>query len=146
MSIWIPFVTLDAGKQLHSVFGVGEGVVNKLVNAGYEEVKTILELTPDVIARIDGFQLKSATNVYNSIHKVIDSPQPLERVMMASNVFGLGLGEKKFKMILNSISHFFKTWQKGKITKEDVKKYLDTLPDETKNAVPLDHEEVKNIQ
>lgn len=104
------------------IAGVGEGVVNKLVNAGYEEVKTILELTPDVIAAIDGFQLKSATNVYNSIHKVIDSPQPLERVMMASNVFGLGLGEKKFKMILNSISHFFKTWQKGKITKADIMK------------------------
>jgi len=104
------------------IAGVGEGVVNKLVNAGYEEVKTILELTPDVIAAIDGFQLKSATNVYNSIHKVIDNPQPLERVMMASNVFGLGLGEKKFKMILNSISHFFKTWQKGKITKEDIMK------------------------
>ena len=104
------------------IAGVGEGVVNKLVNAGYEEVKTILELTPDVIAGIDGFQLKSATNVYNSIHKVIDSPQPLERVMMASNVFGLGLGEKKFKMILNSINHFFETWQKCKITKEDIMK------------------------
>jgi polyhydroxyalkanoate synthesis regulator phasin len=34
----------------------------------------------------------------------------------------------------------------GKITKEDVKKYLDTLSDEVKNAVPLDHEEAKNIQ
>lgn len=34
----------------------------------------------------------------------------------------------------------------GKITKEDVKKYLDTLADETKNAVPLDQEESKNIQ
>ncbi len=34
----------------------------------------------------------------------------------------------------------------GKINKEEVKKYLDTLSDETKNAVPLDHEEVKNIQ
>jgi polyhydroxyalkanoate synthesis regulator phasin len=34
----------------------------------------------------------------------------------------------------------------GKITKEEVKKYLDSLSDETKNAVPLDHEEVKNIQ
>jgi polyhydroxyalkanoate synthesis regulator phasin len=34
----------------------------------------------------------------------------------------------------------------GKITKEEVKKYLDTLNDETKNAVPLDHEEQKNIQ
>ena len=104
------------------IAGVGEGVVNKLVNAGYEEIKTILELTPDVIAGIDGFQLKSATNVYNSIHKVIDSPQPLERVMTASNVFGLGLGEKKFKMVINTIHPFFKTWKKGKITKADIMK------------------------
>lgn len=34
----------------------------------------------------------------------------------------------------------------GKITKEDVKKYLDTMTDDTKNAVPLDHEEAKNLQ
>lgn len=34
----------------------------------------------------------------------------------------------------------------GKITKEDLKKYLDSMADETKNAVPLDHEEAKNIQ
>jgi hypothetical protein len=34
----------------------------------------------------------------------------------------------------------------GKITKEEVKKYLDTLSDETKNAIPLDHEEAKNLQ
>jgi polyhydroxyalkanoate synthesis regulator phasin len=34
----------------------------------------------------------------------------------------------------------------GKITKDEVKKYLDNLSDETKNAVPLDHEEPKNIQ
>ncbi|MFP5386334.1 MAG: hypothetical protein ACLGHN_09670 [Bacteriovoracia bacterium] len=34
----------------------------------------------------------------------------------------------------------------GKITKEDVKKYLETLQDETTNAVPLDHEEAKNLQ
>jgi polyhydroxyalkanoate synthesis regulator phasin len=34
----------------------------------------------------------------------------------------------------------------GKISKEDVKKYLDSLSDETKNSVPLDHEEPKNIQ
>jgi hypothetical protein len=34
----------------------------------------------------------------------------------------------------------------GKITKEDVKKYLDSLSDEGRNAVPLDHEDQKNIQ
>ena len=34
----------------------------------------------------------------------------------------------------------------GKISKEEVKKYLDGLADETKNAVPLDQEEAKNLQ
>lgn len=34
----------------------------------------------------------------------------------------------------------------GKITKEEVKKYLDTMADESANAVPLDHEEAKNLQ
>lgn len=34
----------------------------------------------------------------------------------------------------------------GKITKEDLKKYMDQLADESKNAVPLDAEEAKNLQ
>jgi polyhydroxyalkanoate synthesis regulator phasin len=34
----------------------------------------------------------------------------------------------------------------GKITKEQVKKYLDSLTDEAKNSVPLVPEEVKNLQ
>ena len=80
----------------------------------------ILQLTPDIIAGIDGFQLKSATNVFNSIHKVIDVPQPIERYMMASNVFGLGLGEKKFKLIIDAIPNFLEKWKKGKITKSNI--------------------------
>jgi DNA ligase (NAD+) len=104
------------------IAGVGEGVVNKLVNAGYNEVKMILQLTPDVIAGIDGFQLKSATNIYNSIHKVInnDTPVKLERVMMASNVFGLGLGEKKFKLIVDAIPHFLEKWRGGEVSRDDI--------------------------
>ena len=34
----------------------------------------------------------------------------------------------------------------GKISKEDLKKYLDGLSDETKNSVPLDQEEKGTIQ
>ena len=104
------------------IAGVGEGVVNKMVNAGYNEVKTILQLTPDVIARIDGFQLKSATNVYNSIHKVISLEQPIERIMMASNIFGLGIGEKKFKLIIDTLPNFLERWKKGEITKKNIMK------------------------
>ena len=71
-------------------------------------------------SQIDGFQLKSATNVHNAIHKVIDKPQPLERVMMASGVFPLGLGEKKFKLILDAIPNFLSKFQTGKITKQNI--------------------------
>jgi hypothetical protein len=34
----------------------------------------------------------------------------------------------------------------NKISKDDLKKYIETLPDETKNAVPLDHEDNNNLQ
>jgi polyhydroxyalkanoate synthesis regulator phasin len=34
----------------------------------------------------------------------------------------------------------------GKISKEELKKYLDSLHDDGKNAVPLDQDEAKNIQ
>lgn len=109
--------------KVMKIDGIGEGVVNKLINAGYDSIKTILELTPDIIAGLDGFQLKSATNVYNAFHKVIDVSQPLERVMTASCVFAIGLGEKKFKMILDAIPNFFNKWTNGngnKITKVDI--------------------------
>jgi len=106
--------------EVMKIAGVGEGVINKLVNSGYNEVKMILQLTPDIIAAIDGFQLKSATNIYNSIHKIIDVPQPIERYMTASNVFGLGLGEKKFKLIMDAIPNFLVKWKNGEITKKEI--------------------------
>jgi len=34
----------------------------------------------------------------------------------------------------------------GKISKDDLKKYLESLQDDTKNAVSLDHEENNQIQ
>jgi NAD-dependent DNA ligase len=91
--------------------GVGEGIITKLITGGYEDLQVILSLTPDIIAKVDGFQLKSATNVYNSIRKVLDKHQPLERIMTASGVFQIGLGEKKFKMILDAIPDFLQKYQ-----------------------------------
>jgi DNA ligase (NAD+) len=106
--------------KIMKIDGIGEGIVNKFINAGYDEINTILDLTPEIISKINGFQLKSAVNVFNAIHKVIDKHQPLERVMMASGVFGLGLGEKKFKVIIDAIPELIKKWQSGKITKSDI--------------------------
>jgi len=100
--------------------GIGEGVISKLVSGGYEELQSILHLTPDRIAQIDGFQLKSATNIYNAIHKVLDKPQPLERILTASGVFQIGLGEKKFKLILDAIPNFLEKYNSGNITRNTI--------------------------
>jgi NAD-dependent DNA ligase len=100
--------------------GIGEGVIAKLVNGGYIELEVILALTPDQIAQVEGFQLKSARNIYNAIHKVLDKSQPLERVMTASGVFQIGLGEKKFKIILDAIPDFLKKYQQGSIQIENI--------------------------
>lgn len=111
---------LVAFFKVLKIAGVGDGVINKFIAAGYNQLKTILELTPDVIAEMEGFQKKSAQNVFDAIHKVIDIPQPLERVMMACGVFEIGLGEKKFKMILDAIPDFYKKYTTGKITDKDI--------------------------
>ena len=111
---------LVAFFKVMKIAGVGDGVINKFIAAGYNQLKTILELTPDVIAEMEGFQKKSAQNVFDAIHKVIAVAQPLERVMMASGVFEIGLGEKKFKMILDAIPDFYKKYTTGKITDKDI--------------------------
>jgi len=100
--------------------GVGQGVLAKLIAGGYEDLQAILHLTPDRIAQVEGFQLKSATNIYNGIHKVLDQLQPLERVLAASGVFQIGLGEKKFKMILDAIPGFLAKYQAGYITQSSI--------------------------
>ncbi len=102
------------------VDGVGEGVLAKLVAGGYEDLQAILNLTPDRIAQVEGFQLKSATNIYNGIHKVLNKQQPLEKVLTASGVFKIGLGEKKFKMILDAIPGFLAKYQSGLISQSTI--------------------------
>ncbi len=34
----------------------------------------------------------------------------------------------------------------GKIPKEELKKYTDALPDDGKNAIPLDHDDAQKMQ
>ena len=107
---------LVAFFKVMCIDGIGIGVINKFISAGYDSLKVILSLTPDVIASLGGFQIKSAINIYNAINKVLNIPQPLYRVMVASGVFGIGLGEKKLQTMLDTIPNFMEKWQKKQIT------------------------------
>lgn len=114
-SIDVRLQKMVAFFKIMKIDGVGEGVVTKLIRGGYDDLQMILTITPDIISKVEGFQLKSATNIYNAIKKVIEKPQPLERVMTASGIFQIGLGEKKFKAILDAIPDFMAKYKNGKI-------------------------------
>lgn len=80
--------------------GLGPAIVEKLYDANYDDINKILALTPDKIAMMEGFQLKSAKKIYDAIHKVVDKPIELSLLMSASNIFESGFGVRKLKPVL----------------------------------------------
>lgn len=86
------FVSLDTE-------GVAEGVVKKLYNGGYTKLKQMLDLKVEDISSVEGFQLKSAIKIRNSITEALEKSTPV-RLMVASNAFEGGFGERKLKSIL----------------------------------------------
>ena len=85
-------------KKIETKF-LGKGLIKRMVENGFENINDFLNATVDVLLQFDGIKNKQATKLYNSIQNSIINV-PLGRVMDASNVFGVGLGEKKFNMIL----------------------------------------------
>ena len=77
--------------------GVKEGVIAKLYDAGYNTLRKIINISLDDINKIQGFKDKSALKLYESLKNIANSK--CEKLLIASNVFGRGLGEKKLKLI-----------------------------------------------
>ena len=86
----------------------GPGNVERLYNAGYDSISKILKLTPDIIAQIDGFQLKSAQKIHTAIHDKLDKSIDLYILMVASNAFGNGFGKRKIKPIIDKYPNIMK--------------------------------------
>ncbi len=94
-----------------STKGLGEKIVEKLVNAGFDTIKQILQLTVNDIINIDGFKEKSAQNLVDSI-KSSSENIPLARLMSASNKLGHGIGEERMKLILDKYPNILTDYQK----------------------------------
>ena len=77
--------------------GVKEGVIAKMYDAGYNTLKKILNISLDEIRKIPGFKEKSSLKLYQSLSTISNSK--CDKLLIASNVFGRGLGEKKLKLI-----------------------------------------------
>ena len=82
------------------VDGLGPGNVTRIINAGYNTVPKILNMKIEDFMKVDGFKLKSATKIYDSIQDKLKNASLL-KLMSASNLFGRGFSEKKIELILD---------------------------------------------
>lgn len=120
-----------------NVPGLKSGVIERLYNAGYDDIKKIISLKPDMISSLEGFKLKSATNLYNAIHSIIDKEISLDVLMTASNIFGEGFGVKKLKLVLDKYPNILDTYNNFTIDKlneidgysdKSSKNFLENIP------------------
>uniref|UniRef100_A0A6C0DAF7 DNA ligase (NAD(+)) n=1 Tax=viral metagenome TaxID=1070528 RepID=A0A6C0DAF7_9ZZZZ len=91
--------------------GLGEKIVEKLVNAGFNSVKKILQATETDFLKAEGFKEKSAKNLVESIKKAVTNIK-LTKFMAATNKLGAGLGEERMKQIIEKYPNLLSDYKK----------------------------------
>ena len=105
-SIHFFFSTLDAK-------GLGERNIEKMVNAGLNSIIKIVSATEQDLLKVEGFKEKTVNNIINSIKTSLQDLQ-LYKLMSASGTLGYGLGQERFKLILNKYPDILNnTWSKN---------------------------------
>jgi DNA ligase (NAD+) len=83
------------------VDGLSSGNVSRIINAGYDTIPKIINMTMDDFLSVDGFQSKTSAKLYNGIREKLDAAS-LITIMSASNLFGRGFNEKKLELIMSN--------------------------------------------
>jgi DNA ligase (NAD+) len=81
--------------------GVGPGIVERLHSNGINTFKKFINVKVEELLKIEGFQKKSAEKVVSEIHNSINRANCLT-FMVASNLFGRSIAEKKLKLIIDA--------------------------------------------
>jgi NAD-dependent DNA ligase len=81
------------------VEGLSSGNVKRIMNAGFDTVPKILKMKKTDFAMAEGFKDKMIEKVFTGIQEKVANASLLE-IMVASNLLGRGLGERKIRPIL----------------------------------------------
>lgn len=88
------------------VAGVSEGLITKLYGAGYKTVRAVADVTVADLLKLDGVKDKMAAKVAGAVHDAMAALTPM-KVLVASNAFGRGFGERRFKLIMDHVPAAF---------------------------------------
>ena len=81
------------------VDGLSSGNVKRIMTAGFDTIAKILKMTKADFKNVEGFKEKMIEKLFNGIHEKVGKANLLD-IMVASNLLGRGLGERKIKPIL----------------------------------------------
>jgi NAD-dependent DNA ligase len=83
------------------VDGLSNGNVARIMDAGYNTIPQIIQMKMEDFLKVEGFQLKMATKIYEGIKDKLKSAS-LITIMSCSNIFGRGFSDKKLELIMEN--------------------------------------------
>ncbi len=81
--------------------GISSSTIKRYYEAGYKSIKDILNMTEEDLLGLPNTQEKLAKKQFKVLQEIKHGKHPLDKLMAASGVFGLGFGAKKAKMVID---------------------------------------------
>ena len=130
---------ITAFFKIIGVEGLGAGNVKRIIEAGFDTVPKILDMSKDDFLTIDGFKQKLATKIHEGIKEKL-AEATLPELMHATNIFGRGFGTRRFKAILEKYPDILvsketkeeklvKLISVGGMAKKSAEKFIKYLPE-----------------
>lgn len=82
------------------VENMSEGIMTRLVDGGFDTIPKIMKLKKSDLLKLDGFKETLSDKLITNLNSSLDKLDILH-LMVASNCFGRGFGERKLRKILN---------------------------------------------
>ncbi|ARF09515.1 NAD-dependent DNA ligase [Indivirus ILV1] len=100
---------------------ISEGIIAKLVDAGYTSIIDVITADANKLAEIDGIGEKLVNKIYENMRNAFETSD-LQTIMAASAIFGRGFGVRKLKLIVDTYPNIMNDKWGTKLIKDNVLK------------------------
>jgi len=91
------------------IANINESTVKKMIDIGLDNIPAIINITKSDLEQIQGFKEKMVDKIYQNITERLSTLSLLD-IMIASNTFGHGIGERKLKKITEVYPNIIKLY------------------------------------